>query len=91
MAERGRYFMRQKIYSFTVMFQPVPEGGYDVFVPLLPGCVTQGNTLEEAKAMAKDAIFAYCQSLVKDGEPIPEEDAREGALVGHMSFELQGA
>ncbi len=83
--------MLQKIYSFTVMFQPAPEGGYDVFVPLLPGCVTQGSTLEEARAMAKDAIAAYCLSLAKDGELIPEEYAQEGALVGRMSFEFQNA
>ncbi len=42
-------------------------------VPVLPGCVTQGETLEEARAMAKDAIRGYLESLQKDGEEIPVE------------------
>ncbi len=81
--------MKQKIYTFTVIFQPAEEGGYNAFVPTLPGCVTQGETLEETKTMTKDAIRAYCQSLVKGGEAIPEEKVYEGEFVGHMSFELQ--
>lgn len=42
-------------------------------VPALPGCVTQGETLEEAITMARDAIGLYLESLIADGEPIPEE------------------
>jgi len=38
-----------------------------------PGCITEGDTLEEAKLMAKDAIKCYIESLVKDGESIPDE------------------
>lgn len=41
--------------------------------------------------MAKDAIDAHCQSLMKDGESIPEEKVYEGEFVGHMSFEFQYA
>lgn len=49
------------------------EGGYVVHVPALPGCVTQGETVEEAEKMARDAIRAYCASLRKHHEPIPTE------------------
>lgn len=66
--------MSTKEYSYTVFFEPVPEGGYIVTVPALPGLVTEGDTLDEAREMARDAIRAYLESLIKDGEPIPEED-----------------
>ncbi len=42
--------------TYTVLFDPAEEGGYVVTVPALPGLVTQGDTLEEAREMAKDAI-----------------------------------
>lgn len=60
--------------DFTIMIERQPEGEYLVTVPALPGCFTEGSTLEEAGAMATDAIRAYCASLIKHGEPIPVED-----------------
>jgi antitoxin HicB len=60
-------------YSFTVFFEPAIEGGYVVTCPALPGLVTEGDTLGEAKRMAKDAIRGYLESLRKDGEPIPSD------------------
>jgi predicted RNase H-like HicB family nuclease len=65
--------MTAKEYSYTVFFEPSPEGGYLVTVPALPGLITEGDTIEEAREMARDAIQAYLASLVKDGEKIPEE------------------
>jgi antitoxin HicB len=62
---------RQKLLSYTVFFEPAPEGGYTVTIPALPGCVTEGDTLEEAREMAIDAIKCYYESLLKDGEPLP--------------------
>jgi len=60
-------------YTFTVFFEPAVEGGYVVTCPALPGLVTEGDTLGEAKRMARDAIRAYLESLRKDGEPIPAD------------------
>ena len=60
-------------YNFTVFFQPAVEGGYVVTCPALPGLVTEGDTLAEARRMAQDAIRAYLESLRKDGEPIPAD------------------
>lgn len=60
-------------YSFTVLFEPAEEGGYVATCPALPGLVTQGETLEEARAMAADAIRGYIESLQKDGLPIPRD------------------
>lgn len=48
-----------------------------VTVPALPGCVTQGETFEEAVEMVKDAIKGYIASLVKHHEPIPQEPEEE--------------
>jgi antitoxin HicB len=60
-------------YHYTAVFEPAAEGGYTVTVPALPGLVTEGDTLEEARAMVKDAIRGYLESLVKHGEEIPIE------------------
>jgi len=60
-------------YNFTVFFQPAIEGGYVVTCPALPGMVTEGDTLAEARRMAHDAIQAYLESLRKDGQPIPKD------------------
>lgn len=61
-------------HEYTIILHPdIEEGGYTVTVPTLPGCVTQGETLEEAIAMAKDAIRLYIETLIDQGEYISEE------------------
>jgi predicted RNase H-like HicB family nuclease len=60
-------------YSFTVLFEPDETGGYVVSVPALPAVVTQGETLEEARAMAADAIHLVVQSMLEEGETIPAD------------------
>ena len=62
-----------KILNYTVFFEPLDEGGYMAIVPTLPGIVTYGETLNEARVMALDAIKCHCDGLAKDGEPIPEK------------------
>ena len=57
--------------SYTVLFEPAEEGGYVVTCPALPGVVTEGDTFEEARERAKEAIEVYIESLLKDGEPVP--------------------
>ena len=61
------------MYHYTAVFEPAEEGGYIVSVPALPGLVTEGDTIEEARAMVKDAIRGYLESLLKHGEEIPIE------------------
>jgi predicted RNase H-like HicB family nuclease len=53
---------------------PDETGGYVVTCPALPGLVTEGDTLEEAREMAADAIRCYIESLLEDGEPIPTDN-----------------
>ena len=71
-----------KKYQYTIILHPEPEeGGYSVSVPALPGCLTQGETIEESIANAKEAISLYLESLIADGEPIPEESTHPQAII----------
>ncbi len=60
-------------YNYTVLFEPAEEGGYVVTCPALPGLVTEGDSLEEARQMASEAIRAYLESLHKDHLPVPAD------------------
>jgi antitoxin HicB len=62
-----------KIYRYTVIFESAEEGGYVVHVPALNGAATQGETMEEAREMAKDLILGYLEALAKDGVGAPVE------------------
>lgn len=62
--------VKTKELFFRIVLRPEPEGGYTVTVPSLPGCITYGGTLEEAKGMAEDAIKAYLASMEKHGETL---------------------
>ena len=60
-------------YTFTMLFEPAEEGGYVVTCPALPGLVTEGDTLQEARRMAEDALRGYLESLIEDGVSIPSD------------------
>jgi antitoxin HicB len=76
--------MAKTRYHYNIMLRPEPEGGFTATVPALPGCVTYGRTLSEAREMAKDAISAYIESLKKHKEPIPTDDE---TLVASLDLE----
>ncbi len=59
-------------YIFSAVFDPCEEGGYCVTFPNLPGCITEGDTLEEAYKMAKEAATLHLWSMEDDGDLIPE-------------------
>ena len=63
--------MRQLTYR--VLLNREPEGGYTATVPTLTGCITYGETVDEAIMMAKEAIELYVESLVAHNEPVPDE------------------
>jgi len=63
----------QKVLKYTAIFEPAEEGGYVVTVPALPGCITEGDTFEEAVYMIKDAMKLYLSVLKDEGEEIPVE------------------
>ena len=62
-----------RVLSYRVILKPEPEGGFTVTVPALPGCITYGSDIEEAKRMVKDAIQVYLESLKKHSEPILDD------------------
>lgn len=66
--------MKKSKSQFNVVFRPEPEGGFTVIVPSLPGCITYGKDLKEARKMAIDAILGYIASLKKHGESISSDE-----------------
>jgi antitoxin HicB len=74
--------------KYTIIFEPAEEGGYVVSVPYL-GIATQGETLEEGRAMALDAITLHLECLAEDGLPIPEEPAELDQQVFVEQLDIQ--
>lgn len=73
--------LTQQVLHYSVFYQHDPEGGFVASVPLLPGCHTQGETLEEAKRNVREAIEVYLESLREHGEEIPvEQEAFHGTV-----------
>lgn len=64
-----------KTLQYRLILTPEPEGGYTVNVPAIRGCVTYGETVEDAIMMAKDAIEGCLAVLQEEGEPIPADDS----------------
>lgn len=81
---------RSKTYTYTILVHPADsdESGYWVEVPALPGCFTQGETVDECLVHAQEAIRCFVQGLIEDGKPIPEEPRRDGAVVSEVNWEL---
>ena len=69
--------------TYTFVFQPEPEGGFTVTCPALPGLVTYGETLDEARAMARDAMEGLIEIMLEKGERVPESDAADAAPRFH--------
>ena len=59
---------------FKVIVEPEAEGGYSVHVPALPGCASQGESIEEALSNIKEALELFIWSLKDDKLPIPGSD-----------------
>jgi len=59
---------------YTVILEREEEGGYHVFCPILKGCHSYGDTVDEAVANIREAIEVYLEDLKAAGEPIPTED-----------------
>lgn len=72
---------RSKTFSYSVIYEQAREGGYVAFVPVLPGCHTQGETLEKTERNVKEAIAIYLESLAVHGDAIPIEAELEGRLA----------
>ena len=51
-----------------IVFEPSDEGGYTAYVPALPGCISEGDTLDDARRNIHEAILLY---LEPTGDPVP--------------------
>ena len=61
------------MYTYKILLNKEPEGGYTVSVPALPGCITYGENVDDAIQMAKEAIELYVVELKERGEVIPDD------------------
>ncbi|TAK33472.1 MAG: type II toxin-antitoxin system HicB family antitoxin [Chloroflexota bacterium] len=74
--------------QYSIILHPdVEQGGYWVTVPSLPGCVSQGDSLEEAVSNAREAIALHIAGLIADGEPVPEEAVHPQTVVIDVAAE----
>jgi len=64
-----------KFYSFQIVIEKEPEGeGYFAYTPNVPGCFSNGKTIEETKRNIRQAVEQHLASLLAHGEPVPQED-----------------
>ena len=66
------------IMILKVRFEPDEEGGYTAYVPALPGCISEGDTLEEARRNIREAIELYL-------EPVEEPASPNGGFVEEIA------
>ena len=70
-----------KVYDFKVILEPDETGGYVVTCPSLPGCYSQGDTVDEALANIKEAIELCLEDMRAQGEEVPDPS---GVLIGSV-------
>jgi antitoxin HicB len=75
-----------QILKYDVIFEEAKEGGYTVLVPSLPGCISEGDTFEEAKINITDAIKLYLEDLETDGEEIPIDN--KSVFIGKIEVDI---
>jgi predicted RNase H-like HicB family nuclease len=63
-----------KTLNYRIRLEKEEEGGYTVIVPALAGCVTFGETVEQAIEMAKEAIEGYIETLIDLGKEVPTDN-----------------
>jgi predicted RNase H-like HicB family nuclease len=64
-----------RFYTFEVIVEKEPEGnGYLAYSPTLPGCLSNGKTIEEAKRNIREAIQQHIEALLSHGQPVPQNE-----------------
>ena len=69
-----------KRHSYTVIYEEDPDGGVVASVPSLPGCYSQGDTLEEAEKNIAEAVELYLEALYDEQKEAPEEHIWQGRV-----------
>ncbi|WP_326514766.1 type II toxin-antitoxin system HicB family antitoxin [Clostridium intestinale] len=78
--------MNKEKYIFPAIFEVAEEGGYCITFPDLPGCITEGDSLDESMYMAKDALELFLWNMEDDNEDIPEATKPENLEVAKGQF-----
>ena len=68
---------RLRVMKYTVILERETDGGFVASVPVLPGCISQGDSRDEAMANIREAIDLYIEDCLLAGDPVPQEDSRE--------------
>ncbi len=79
--------LKRKVYQYTAIFEPDKEvGGYTVTVPSLTGCISEGDTFEEALENIKEAASLYLETMRKKKESIIREE--KGIIVAPVQIKV---
>jgi antitoxin HicB len=68
--------LQHEARSYTAIFDPAEDGGFNVSFPAFPGCITFGNNMEEAKKSAKEILELWIEQLIAQKEEIPTENTK---------------
>ncbi len=63
--------------KLKVILEPSAEGGFTIVVPSLPGCISEGETKEEALANVQESVELYLQTVADDSDFAPNEEMKE--------------
>jgi len=78
--------LKKKIYQYIAVFEPDEKGGYTVTIPSLPGCISEGETFEEALKNIKEAAALYLEVMRKRREEIPKQE--KGVIVAPIKIKI---
>ena len=73
---------------YRIVLHPAEEGGYVVEIPELPGCISQGETLEEAYKMIQDAKICWLETAIEDGIEVPEPAKMQDEYSGKLNIRI---
>jgi predicted RNase H-like HicB family nuclease len=77
-------------YGFTVVYNRLAGGGYQIIVPAFPEIITCAPTIVEARELAADAVRCHIEGLLKDGEEIPQDPfSSDEPVVEELTVSLQ--
>jgi len=71
--------------QYTILIYRAEEGGFWAVVPVLPGCYSQGETIEETMENVKEAIEVHLLALKEEKEEVPTE---EEFVIGRVNVEV---
>ena len=75
-------------YQFDVMIKQTRDGQYLAAIPVLPGCFSTGETIEEAQIKAVAAAKCYCWNMIENGAPVPQVVSGTPVVVKEISVQL---